>query len=171
MGISFKKLLLIPVLGLGFSVLGADNAEATQTGAPASVAVSAQIDPNCSFSSAGALGFGNVTAGTSYTAQGDLVLSCTSAANVYVSLDHGSNGSGAGVGVLRNIVSGSNSMAYQIFQDSGHATVWGDGSGVASQSVSGSSTPTTLTMYATLTVPAAQPAGNYTDTVSATINY
>jgi len=72
----------------------------------------------------------------------------------------------------------NNYLAYQLYQDSGHSTVWnatnvGTVGGTGGVSGTGSGSNQTLTVYALIPAGTAVPAttGTYTDTVVVTVNY
>lgn len=67
----------------------------------------------------------------------------------------------------------SNTLKYQLYQDSGHATIWGNGTnGGSSQNVTADGTQQTLTVYARLLAQSNLPAaGQYSDTVVVTFTY
>jgi spore coat protein U-like protein len=61
-------------------------------------------------------------------------------------------------------------LTYSLYQDSGHLTVWGNTAGTA-VSHTGTGTATALTVYGAVDPGQSVPAGNYSDTVVATITF
>jgi spore coat protein U-like protein len=143
--------------------------------ASTSMAVSATVAGNCTIS-ATALNFGsydpvvaNATAPLEGT--GSLVITCTKGATATVGLSAGQNGSQAS-GTTRAMTSGGSYLSYELYQDSGRAAVWGNASGsLLAPAAAPSKDPRTFVVYGR--IPAAQdaPAGSYTDTVIATVNF
>lgn len=131
--------------------------------------------------SATPVNFGNYdpTFGTPTQVTGTITVTCknppTPDTGTYsIALSTGASGSYAG----RTMKLGSEVLNYQLYTDSTYSTVWGDGTG-GSQAVSGSyqnlndneSVTFRHTIYGR--VPANQwpAAGNYTDTITATVTY
>jgi len=119
------------------------------------------------------------TSGTPIQVTGTITVTChrppTPDTGTYsIALSTGASGSYAG----RMMKYGSEVLNYQLYTDSTYSTVWGDGTG-GSQTVSGGysklknngSVTFNHTVYGR--VPANQwpAAGNYTDTVTATVTY
>jgi spore coat protein U-like protein len=68
--------------------------------------------------------------------------------------------------------SGSNSIGYQLYSDTGHSTVWGDGTNTSSTvSGTGSGSTQTLNIYGAVPSLAGAVPGSYTDTVTVTVSY
>jgi spore coat protein U-like protein len=65
----------------------------------------------------------------------------------------------------------TNTLTYSLYQDSGHATVWGNTIGTNTVTGTGTGIAQTLTVYGQ--IPATQYAapGAYTDTVNVTLTY
>ncbi len=85
--------------------------------------------------------------------------------------------SGFGSFAARKMVSGSKSLVYNLYTDSGHTQVWGDGTG-GTTTVSGiitlSSSSGTNTYSVSSLIAGGQntaPAGTYSDSLSVTITY
>ena len=107
---------------------------------------------------------------------GDVAVTCTA----LVAIGTGSYtiglSTGSGTYVNRTLISGTNSLTYNLFSDPTRLIVWGDGT-AGTQTVPDSYlillTPTTrhYTVYGRIPPGQSQPAGTYTDTVTATITY
>jgi len=96
-------------------------------------------------------------------------VTCTGGGAYTVGLDTGLNN----VAAQRNLKSGSNTLAYGLFQDSAHGTVWTN-AGAGLVSGIGNAAAQVLTVYGN--IPAGLPvvSGNgtpYSDTVQVTITY
>jgi spore coat protein U domain-containing protein, fimbrial subunit CupE1/2/3/6 len=116
-------------------------------------------------------------AAAALNATGTLTVTCTrgTASTVWVGLNPGSNAASA-VGTTRAMsAAGPVYLSYELYTDSGRTAVWGNtqatGGGVTFAAGAGLTDPKTLTVYGQ--VPGAQnaSAGNYSDSVTATVNY
>lgn len=137
-----------------------------------SMGVSATVTANCSITAL-PVAFGDINplAGTAFTANGSVTVTCTNGSTWSVTADAG-GGSGATLTTRRMTFSG-NTLNYALYTDSGYANVWGSGTGgTAAVSGSGTGSAQTFTVYGR--IPAGQTAaraGGYSDTVNITITY
>ena len=151
----------VVVAGLGRSAVYAANQSAD-------LAVNATVTKNCTIATT-ALNFGSYDpVGTNATADavgnGSMLIACTKGAIANVALG---NGGGSGPDA-RRLASGTNYLPYQLYKDDG-TTVWSTASAVSYTSASKSQT--SLTVVGKIPAGADIPAGSYTDTVVATINF
>jgi len=138
--------------------------------ATANLAVSATVVNNCSIT-ANPIVFGNydpITA-AAVDGAGSVVVTCTATRAWWVGLGAGSGGATAGVS--RSMSLGASRLGYELYQDNGRTTVWGNtqATGVAG---TGSGAAQTVPVYGR--VAAGQttvPAGGYADSVVATVNF
>ncbi|WP_297201963.1 spore coat U domain-containing protein [uncultured Pluralibacter sp.] len=101
---------------------------------------------------------------------GSLIVTCTPGIGVTLSLDYGLNGGNSSARYLIN-GSGSRKLAYQLYQDAGHSSIWGTGA-QAKTIASFPAGSRMYTVYARLfSVSTPPPAGTYTDTVTVTLTY
>ncbi|WPB59319.1 spore coat U domain-containing protein [Xylophilus sp. GOD-11R] len=136
--------------------------------------VSATVPVGCTITTT-AVTFGNyepqgTNAGNPADAQGAVNVTCTNGSTTQVILGQGSHaddGSTNGL-PLRRMTNGTNFLSYGLFTDSAHAAIWTNES-TGGVTHNGTGTPAELTVYGR--IPAGQnvPAGNYTDTVQATV--
>ncbi|HBR1133651.1 spore coat U domain-containing protein (plasmid) [Escherichia coli] len=146
--------------------------------------VSATVENGCVFgddTGSSITDFGTIDFGTmssisstvdvaSSTGSGSVVVTCTPGLAATIELDYGANGGDSSARYLINS-SGTRTIAYQLYQDSNHTTVWGTGSQAYSIS-SFPDTTQTYTVYARLFASSEMPeAGSYTDTVTVTLTY
>jgi spore coat protein U-like protein len=155
--------------GLLLALSGVADA-ATKT---ASFQVSATVTKNCTIEAQN-LDLGEFDGTNDLSGQASISIRCTSGTPYDVALSTGSSGSYA----ARTLVNGSDSLNYNLFTASDHATVWGDGTNSTGQPATGTGagmgTAQTLTVYGQLLASGntgAIPAGTYTDSVVATITY
>ncbi|MDF7630917.1 MULTISPECIES: spore coat U domain-containing protein [unclassified Pantoea] len=144
--------------------------------------VTAEITSGCAFGSSGSSSstdFGTLDFGTmsaissnvdvaSSSGAGSIVVTCTPGTAITLALDYGENGGSSSSRYLSN---GSATLAYQLYQDAAHTTVWGSDSLAYSVSSFPDSTQT-YTVYGRLFATAGLPAsGTYSDTVTVTLTY
>lgn len=162
----FKNMAI--ALSLGMLISGSAFA-ATQT---TTMNVSATVGATCSIS-ATPIDFG-LYSGTLKNANGSITVNCTAGAPYSVGIDEGLNQAGG----FRNITNGTDSIIYELYSDSGYASVWGDngitggnypyGNAVAG---SGIGSDQTLTVYGELSAGPLVSTGSYTDTVNVIVEF
>jgi len=141
--------------------------------ATANLSVTAAVGANCTISTA-PVAFGAydpivANASTNDDATGSVIVACTKGSTVTIGLGLGLNVSGS---QMRMKDATTDYLNYALYQDSGRATVWGNsGAGLLSPVAAPDKNPRTFTVYGR--IPSAQdvPAGSYTDTVVATVNF
>ena len=152
---------------------GASAPSASAATATANLGVSATVTNNCTISTA-ALAFGSydpvVThASTNLDGTGTVIVACTKGATATVGLGLGSNASGS----TRRMTDGSsNFLTYELYQDAGHTTVWGNaGADLYSPGAAPSKAARNFTVYGRVASNQDVTAGSYSDTVVATVNF
>jgi len=160
------------VLGtLALLVLAATPALAGSAQNP--VNVSANVQAKCTIA-ASTLAFGTydplvANAASDLLVNGSISVSCTKGSVASVTLDNGSNSSGA---QRRMKDAGTNYLNYQIYTTVGRTVIWDTTNTPASQTSASKNTPLSFTTYGT--VPQGQDAAvavSYNDTVTATVNF
>ncbi|MCK9468787.1 MAG: spore coat U domain-containing protein [Porticoccaceae bacterium] len=107
-----------------------------------------------------------------YDATSAIYVTCTTGASYDLELDEGGNADGS----TRRMTDGnSNYVSYRLYSDSGHTTLWGDGTTFGdAYADTGTGSEETVTVYGRVlesdnsTTP---PAGTYTDTVTVTVTF
>jgi spore coat protein U-like protein len=160
---------LATLLGITLSSLAASAANET-----ASLTVSATVTNNCTISTA-ALAFSqydpviaNASAGLDGT--GRVTVACTKGATPTIGLGTGSSAAGT----TRRLSDGSgvNYLTYELFQDSGRTVSWTNAaSGVLTPLAATSKASRDFTVYGRVAGNQDVPAGSYTDSVVATVNF
>ena len=150
-------------------VLGSNVAHAaTATG---SFGVQMTITAQCLVNSTSTLNFGSSGIWTGAVDQSaTFQVQCTNSTPYQVGLDLGANASGA----TRRMKHSANAayVTYQLYTDSGHATVWGDTVGTDTlRGQTGSGSNQTLTVYGRVPVQTVPEPGSYSDTVTITVTY
>jgi len=163
---TLSQLLLLGAAVVAAGLLSMQTAFAST--ATNTISVSATVVNTCTVNTT-TLTFGSYT-GALLATSGGITLTCTSGTAETIGLDAGANGAHA-VGTTRAMANGGSYLSYEIYQDSGHTTVWGS-SGLAAETATGTGTQQTLQAYGK--IPAGEltaPAGSYTDTVNVTVTY
>ena len=95
----------------------------------------------------------------------NIAVTCDAASSFEVSLSAGS-----GTFASRTLVGDAHPLAYNLYVDPAHVTIWGDGS-PGTMTVSGTGTSSNFTVYGR--IPARQNAsvGSYSDTITVTITF
>jgi spore coat protein U domain-containing protein, fimbrial subunit CupE1/2/3/6 len=166
----------LPLTGVFLLAIGAASSvdAGTQT---ANLSVTATVAANCSISSA-PVAFGSydpvsANASTPLSGTGTVNVTCTSGASTTITLGQGTNaGTGSSDAVpLRRLTDGSSHfLSYTLYQDSGHATAWGNTSGTG-VGATGTGSQNAVTVYGSVAAGQSVPAGNYSDTVVATVTF
>jgi len=150
--------------GLAFALVAVTGPAAhAQT---ADLTVTAEIVANCVLNG-GTLNFGTYTssAGADTEGQGSFNYQCTNGTEITLSLGPGTGG-GEGI---RQMASGDQRLTYELFQDPGRTTVWGENDdALVVPSTSSSSTP--VPVYGLIEAGQDSGAGTYSDTVLITLN-
>ena len=158
-------------LVFGGMVFGLTAPALAQT-ASTNLSVTALVAKNCSITTT-AVAFGSydpivANASTPLDGTGSVVVTCTKGSGTRIDLGLGSNATGS----VRKMLGGTDLLTYELYTDTGRATVWGSGAG-AGQTIATApnKNPRTFTVYGR--VPAGQDVGaaSYADTVVATINF
>lgn len=166
----------LPLTGVILLAIGAASTTDAAT-ATSNLSVTATVSANCSISTApvafGAYDPVSTNASTALSGTGTVNVTCTNGASTTITLGQGSNagtGSTDAAPARRLNDGGTNFLTYALFQDAGHATVWGNtaGTGVAN---TGTGAQTAITVYGTVAAGQNVPSGNYSDTVVATVTF
>jgi spore coat protein U domain-containing protein, fimbrial subunit CupE1/2/3/6 len=165
----------VTTLATALIVLLASAPAFAASSATSNFSVTATVSNNCTISTT-AISFGaydptvsNLSAPLDAT--GSVTITCTKGASTTIGLNAGAHGTNA-TGTTRAMSSGSGYLSYELYQDTGRATVWDNSTGLFTPPVAPSKDPRTFTMYGR--IPAGQdvPASTtYTDTVTATVNF
>ncbi|MBP0615838.1 Csu type fimbrial protein [Jiella mangrovi] len=133
--------------------------------------VSLTVTSECTVAS-GDLSFGSTgLIDSAIDAEGTVTVTCTQASPFQLGLSAGTT-TGATVS-QRLLTDGTNTVDYNLYQDSAHATVWGDTQGTNTVYVSSAagSSGDALTVYGEVATGQNVPAGSYSDTITATVWY
>lgn len=161
-----KKLVLYTVTLVALAAGQAAQAQQTQT---TTIAASAEVSTVCSVT-ATSLGFGELALTGATDSTASVTATCTNGGPYDVGLDDGLNA----VAGQRTLVSGANSLNYDLFSDASRAVRWGNVVGTDTVAGVGNGAAQVLTVYGQIA--AGQPVNasngvDYADTVQVTITY
>ena len=139
----------------------------------ASMPISATVNNSCSAVTASAIAFGNYNplSSTPSDSDGTIAVTCTNNTPFNVSLNGGTT-TGGTIAARKLAGPDGADLSYNLYTDSGHNTVWGDGTTGSVVSGTGTGSAVNETVYGA--VPADQSgavAGAYSDTVTVSVEY
>ena len=134
--------------------------------------VFAQLAPSCTISvTSVAFGSYNVFTTTPEDSTGTITYRCNSAAaNISIALSDGSSSTSS----PRTMRKGTEVLNYNLYQNAARTNIWGDGTGgtlIYTQGNPPNNQNVSVTVYGRIPAQQDVSAGNYTDTVSAVINF
>jgi spore coat protein U-like protein len=163
----------VAAVGSVVAFMSLTNAPASAASATANLAVSATVSTNCTITTA-PLSFGPydpvvTNASADLDGTGTVTVACTKGTGPTIGLGLGSNASGS---VRRMTDGSSNYLSYELYHEAGRTTVWTNtGTGLLTPAVAPSKTARNFTVYGRVQSNQDVPAGSYTDTVVATVNF
>ena len=170
---SIKLVGMMAAAGVAFTIAGLGSTKASAATATANLGVTATVTNNCTISTV-ALAFGSydpvvANASTNLDGTGTVVVACTKGATATIGLGLGSNASG---GTRRMGDGATNFLTYELYNEPTRTTVWSNaGGGLLSTGAAPSKAARNFTVYGRVTSNQDVPAGNYSDTVVATVNF
>lgn len=140
--------------------------------ATATFNVTANVPSSCTITATD-LAFGSVPAnpGANVDAQTTLSVTCTLSTTYTIALDKGL--ATGGTVAMRQMQNGTNLLNYTLYTTTARTTVWGDGT-LSTQTVSGTGNGNAQSVTVYGRVPSGQTnlaAGNFSDTITATVTY
>jgi spore coat protein U domain-containing protein, fimbrial subunit CupE1/2/3/6 len=167
---SIKLVGIMAAAGIAFAGFGATKAKAAT--ATANLSVTATVTTNCTISTV-ALAFGSydpvvANAAANLDGTGTVVVACTKGATATIGLGNGGNFSGG----ARRMSNGTEFLTYEVYNEATRTTVWTNAvGGLLSTGAAPSKVARNFTVYGRVTSNQDVAAGNYTDTVVATVNF
>ena len=161
------KLIPVGILVVGAAMVGMPAFAATST-AKTTFTVTATVNATCTIAATN-LSFGTYT-GTAATGQSTVSVTCTNTTPYNVGLDQGTSTSATVTTRAMTGPSGA-TLNYALYQDSAHATNWGNTPGTDTVSGTGNGATQALTVYGRIASGQYPAPGAYTDTVTATVYY
>ena len=154
--------------------IGLASFSAQATNKTANFLVSLTVQSDCSIS-ATALPFGNATsalATTAITHNSSVIVTCSNGTTYSVALDKGTTtGSAVTARLLAGTGSNSQTVGYQLFSDVGLSAIWGDATGGAPVTGTGTGSAVPITVYGQVPAQPIPLADNYSSTETATITF
>jgi spore coat protein U-like protein len=128
--------------------------------------VNPALAAQCSVS-AQSVSFGgyDVFSSQSVDSTGNIAVTCDAQTTYTIALSPG-----FGSYSVRSMVSGANSLRYNLFTDASHSTVWGDGTG-GSTAVAGSAASAIYTVFGRIAARQNAHIGTYSDNLTITLTY
>lgn len=155
-----------------FSLLGVVSptpCASQSTAGTMTVTATATVINNCIISATGVAFPASGVLASALTASGSISARCTNGDAFQIALNGGASGSVAARTMQRT---GGGSVAYQLYQDSGHTQPWGDGTGGTTMATgTGSGFAQAIAIYGRVPAQATPAPGNYSDTITATISF
>ncbi|HSN04810.1 MAG TPA: spore coat U domain-containing protein [Nitrospira sp.] len=167
------QLLALTVSAIAVFCLSTPSAQAQV--ASSAFGVSASVIASCTITTTN-MGFGNydpvsANATTPATTNGTVTIACTRGTNPRIDLNAGSNSANA-VGTTRAMAAaGPSYLSYELYQDGTYTTVWGVNTNGFSPGVVTTLAATPYTIYGRIPAGQDRAVGNYTDTITATVNF
>jgi spore coat protein U-like protein len=121
------------------------------------------------FGTAGVLGGAGGSTNTDQSAT--LKVQCTNSTTYDIGLDAGTTSGGLVSQRLLNNSSTSETIKYNLYTDSGRATIWGNTVGTDTVHATGSGAQQTYTIYGRVPGQNTPTPGTYTDTITVTVTY
>jgi spore coat protein U-like protein len=172
--VTIASITLSLALSIGLSTPAADAAVYTNGTATATFNVTLTLQPNCTIA-ANPLAFG--TSGVLSAAinqQTTVSVTCTNTTPYNVGLDAGSvTGSSVASRLMAGTSTGNTTttVGFQLYQDAGHTTVWGNTQGTDTVAGTGTGAAQTLTVYGQVPTQATPKPDTYQTTVTATVYF
>jgi spore coat protein U-like protein len=167
----YSQILNQTSLTYGFYALLAPGCAALTTSAGSfAFTASATVINNCLISATNIVfpGAGILNAGL--TASGVITARCTNGDAYQIALSSGSSGSVAARQMQR--AGGGGAVNYQLYEDSGRAIVWGDGTAGTSMATGvGTGNALSINVYGLVPAQSTPMPGSYSDTITATISF
>src|SRR6266542_6750642 len=133
--------------------------------ATTTLGVSLTINAGCNVSSTSVAFPAQSVLASGVNQTGTVVVTCTNTTPYNVELDQGA---GSGATVTNRLMTGPSSatVAYGLYQDSGHTTNWGKTDGTDTVAGTGNGSAQTLTVYGHIAAQTTPAPGSYADTVN-----
>ncbi len=173
---AFKTAMLLSSLAIGAGLMFSAIQEAhAATPVTNTFQVTATITSSCTVSGSN-LNFGSaidpLAVGVPLDATSTLTVTCSNTTPYTVALNAGANAGGSTNFTSRTMKSGSDTLGYQLYVDSGRTSVWGDGTSSSSaKNGTGTGAAQSHSVYGRIPSLANVVPGSYTDTVTVTISY
>jgi spore coat protein U-like protein len=138
--------------------------------ATTTLGVSLTINAGCNVSSTSVAFPAQSVLASGVNQTGTVAVTCTNTTPYNIELDQGA---GSGATVTNRLMTGPSSatVAYGLYQDSGHSTNWGKTDGTDTVAGTGNGSAQTLTVYGHIAAQTTPAPGSYADTVNVTVTF
>ena len=138
--------------------------------ATTTLGVSLTINAGCNVSSSPVAFPAQTVLASAVSQSGSISVTCTNTTPYNVGLD---KGAGSAASVTNRLMTGPSSatVAYGLYQDSGHATNWGNTIGTDTVTGTGNGNAQTLNVYGQISAQTTPQPGAYADTVNVTVTF
>jgi spore coat protein U-like protein len=138
--------------------------------ATTTLGVSLTINAGCNVSSTSVAFPAQSVLASGVNQTGTVAVTCTNTTPYNIELDQGA---GSGATVSNRLMTGPSSatVAYGLYQDSGHSTNWGKTDGTDTVAGTGNGSAQTLTVYGHIAAQTTPAPGSYADTVNVTVTF
>lgn len=135
--------------------------------------VTLTIIPDCTISASGmSFGVAQGLLNANVTATSTLSVTCTNTVPYNIGLSAGTGaGSTTATRYMDGALAAGNKVAYNIYQNSGNSTVWGNSQGVDTLSGIGSGTTQSISVYGQIPIQNTPQPDTYKSTITATIYF
>jgi spore coat protein U-like protein len=159
-----RRTAILLVLGvLPWAGLHAQGQTATTT-----FKVTTTVQAVCVVSAAD-LNFGSYTSQSALLGQSGVIATCTPGTTYNIGLNQGTTT--GGTINQRKMVSGVNTLNYQLYRDSARTNIWGITTGTDTVQDVGTGASKSHTVFGTIPAAQAVPVGNYQDVITVTVTY
>jgi spore coat protein U-like protein len=165
------RTVIVAICAAGVAAVLA-SASLSAGSATTNLSVTATVANNCTISTS-TVAFGGydpvvTNASSPLAGTGGVTIACTKGAATTVGLGLGSNADGS----TRRMANGSEYLTYELYKEVGHTNVWGNSGGdLFTPAAAPSKAPRTFTVYGQVAAGQDVPAGSYSDTVVASVNF
>ncbi|WP_052497504.1 spore coat U domain-containing protein [Lysobacter sp. A03] len=169
MTMNLKPLLLTAAMVAAGLTVSTAYAQSVPSPVTANMGVQIEIVEGCEINVTPTLmNFGTHSVlSTAQDATSDFEVTCTTGASYDIALG-GGNSADINARVMLN---GTEEVQYQLYQEAGHTTVWGDGAEGALLAGTGTGATQPYTVYGEVPAQTTPPEGVYTDTVLVSVIY
>ena len=168
---ALKSTLNLANLLMWLSLIGMLIAAPALAGtATTTLSVTLTINAGCNVSSSPVAFPAQSVLASAISQTGSLSVTCTNTTPYNVGLD---KGAGSGATVTNRLMTGPSSatVGYGLFQDSGHATNWGNTVGTDTVAGTGNGSAQTVSVYGHIAPQTTPQPGAYADTVNVTVTF
>jgi len=164
-----RRALVVGTL-IAVSAFGAVSHRAMAGSATGTLGVSLTINAGCTVASTPVAFTAQGVISSTVNNTGTVSVVCTNTTPYNVELDEGA-GASASVTARKMTGPGSATVAYALYQDSGHSTNWGKTDNTDTASGTGNGTTQALTVYGQILSQTTPAPGSYADTVNVTVTF